>query len=158
MWCYSPGNTYASGDGWNSEDFSILDPNQRPRAQQAFSRPHAKALAGKPLPTHFYSPLHWFDPDKGVVNPVGEFEVRYQSPETAAPSEIVVPESQYPDGFFVWLSDGYAYFDPAIRTLYHYPSDDQPGVEHWVRLRPPLPGQAQDGYRYFFRGDQVLAR
>ena len=39
-----------------------------------------------------------------------------------------------------------------------YPSADEPGVDHWVRIRPPLAGQTNDGYRYFFKDGQVVAR
>lgn len=158
LWCYSPENDYKRGDGWNREDFSIIDPDQKPRSELAWSRPHARALAGKPIETHFYSHFHYFDPDKGTVDPEREFFVRYGSRETAAPTEIVVPEVQYPDGFYVWLSDGHCYFDPATRTLFHYPSDDAPGAEHWVRLLPPLEGREYSGWRYFFVGERVVAK
>lgn len=158
LWCYSPENTFAKGDGWNHEDFSIVDQEGSWRGELAWARPHARALAGKPLASHFWSEYHYFDPDKGVVAPVREFEVRYASKETVAPSEIQVPEIQYPDGFYVWLSDGHCAFDPATRTLYHWPSADAPGAEHWVRLLPPLDGRENEGWRYFFRGDRVVER
>ncbi len=158
LWCYSPDNRFQTGDGWNREDFSIVDPSLTPRGEEAYSRPFAAALAGKPISTHFYSDLHWFDPDKGVVPPYREFEVRYASKETPAPSEIVVPASQYPDGFYVWVSDGHCYFDSKSQTLFHFPGRDEPDFVHWVRIRPPLTGQTNDGYRYFFKGDRVVAR
>ncbi|MBI3181140.1 MAG: cellulase family glycosylhydrolase [Myxococcales bacterium] len=158
LWCYSPENQYPTGDGWNREDFSIIDPGQKPRAELAWSRPYAKALAGKPIAAHFYSDLHYFDPDKGVVPPLREFEVRYASKETAAPTEIAVPAGQYPEGFYVFLSDGHCYYEPDTGTLLHFPSRDEPGFEHWVRVRPPLLGQENTGFRYFFKGDQVVAR
>lgn len=156
LWCYSPENSYEYGDGWNKEDFSVVDPAGKPRAQLAWNRPYAAALPGKPISTHFYSDYHYFDPEKGTQNPVREFEVRYASKETAAPAEIVVPPVQYPDGFYVWVSDGRCYYDPRTQTLYHFPSRDEPGVEHWVRLRPPLPYQENVGWSYFFRGSYVI--
>lgn len=158
LWCYAPQNTFAKGDGWNHEDFSIVDEDGQLRAPLAWARPHATALAGKPVSSHFWSDYHYFDPDKGVVPPVREFEVRYASKETAAPTEIVVPDLQYPDGFFVWLSDGECVFDPATRTLFHYPADDAPDAEHRVRLLPPLPGNDNADWRYFFQGDHVVER
>ena len=79
VWCYSADNDYVLGDEWNHEDFSILDFNQQPRGQMAFGRPHARALAGKPISTHFYSDYHYFDPDKGEIPVVHEFEVHYAS-------------------------------------------------------------------------------
>ncbi len=158
QWCYSPENNYAVGDGWNREDFSILDPSQKPRGELAWARPFARALAGKPLSTHFYSDFHWFDPDKGVVPPAHEFEVRYGALETQAPTEISVPAVQYPNGFYVWLSDGQAYFDAERAVLSHRPDRDEPGFEHWVRLRPPLPGGLNDGWQYFFKDGQTVSR
>jgi len=159
LWCYSTENDERVGDGWNREDFSVLGPDREPRAASSWSRPHARSLAGKPISTRFISDLHYFDPDKGIQLPRREFEVRYGSKETAAPSELVVPwRVQYPEGFYVWLSDGRCAWDGASSTLYHYPALDDPGVEHWVRLRPPLAGQENDGWRYFIRGEQVLVR
>ncbi len=158
LWCYSPENDFELGDLWNHEDFSIIDPRGAPRGAQAWRRPYAAALAGKPIATHYYSPLHYFDPDKGQVNPVGEFEVVYAAKETGAPSEIVIPEGVYPDGFYVWVSDGICHYDPQRHVLYHKPARDEPGVEHRVRLLPPLAGNENRGWQYFFDGDRVIAR
>ncbi|MBN2360667.1 MAG: cellulase family glycosylhydrolase [Deltaproteobacteria bacterium] len=158
LWCYSPENDYRYGDLWNKEDFSIIDPLDQTRAEVAWSRPFARALAGKPVATHFYSPLHYFDPDKGEPNAEREFEVRYRSQESSAPTEIFVPRIQYPDGFYVWVSDGRCYYDHATRILYHYPDRDEPGIEHWLRLRPPLPNAEVEGWRYFFDGPRVVRR
>jgi hypothetical protein len=166
LWCYSPDNDMRFGDLWNKEDFSIQsfpvtgdDGNvTRPwRAQEVWARPHARALAGKPVLTHFYSPYHYFDPDKGQPNPVGEFEVVYESRESDRATEIQIPyDIQYPDGFFAWISDGVAYYDHARRTLFHLPGADEPGVNHRVRLLPPIAGRPATGWQYFFREDRVV--
>ena len=156
LWCYSPENQERLGDLWNREDFSVLGPDQEWRASTAWSRPHPRALAGKPLETHFYSPLHYFDPDKGVVPPVGEYYLRYGSRETGAPTEIFVPQVQYKNGFYVWLSDGHCHWDSETRTLYHYPDKDDPQVEHWIKLLPPLAKREAVGWRYFVNGDRVV--
>ncbi|MHB8877258.1 MAG: hypothetical protein ACYC8T_26465, partial [Myxococcaceae bacterium] len=158
IWCYSPENDFVMGDGWNHEDFSVVDRNFAPRGEAAWSRPHARSLAGKPVSTHFFSDHHYFDPEKGVAPPEREFFVRYQSRETSAATEIVVPKVQYPDGFYVWVSDGLVHYDPERSLLYHLPERDEPGVEHWVRVRPPLGGSLNDGWQYFFKGGQVLVR
>lgn len=158
IWCYSPENDWVMGDGWNHEDFSVVDKYLTPRGQLAWGRPFARALAGKPISTHFHSDYHYFDPDKGVVPPAREFEVRYAAKESDTPTEIVVPSAQYPDGFYVWLSDGLAHYDPERSVLYHQADDDDPGAEHWVRLRPPLGGGLNDGWQYFFKGDLTLSR
>ena len=38
--------------------------------------------------------------------PEREFVFEMESKESQAPTEIFVPRRQYPDGFFVWISDG----------------------------------------------------
>jgi tetratricopeptide (TPR) repeat protein len=184
VWCLSLVNDTRYGDFWNKEDFSIRGPAVRDaagdvvdfgpwRAAEAWARPHARAMAGIPVATHYRSPLHYFDSEKGIVDPVGEFYVRYKAKETTAPTEIQIPrvpidgvdadgnpttrELPYPDGFYVWLSDGTARYDPERSILYHHPADDAPGVEHWVRILPPLPGNVARGWQYFFQGDRVVA-
>jgi aryl-phospho-beta-D-glucosidase BglC (GH1 family) len=183
LWCYTPNNDFHYGDLWNKEDFSIRGPaiyedgsvvDSGPwRASAAWARPYARALAGKPVSMHYYSPLHYFDPDKGTPDPVGEFEVVYESRETTAPTEIVIPEprngekavaagypevadSPYPAGFYVWVSDGTCRYDPVARVLYHFPDADEPGAVHTVRILPPIQGVQNTGWRYFFKGDQVV--
>ena len=91
------------------------------------------------------------------MDPEREFVVTYERKETGAPTEIVVPDAQYGDGFFVWLSDGRAAFDPESRVLYHYPEAEAPGTVHSVRLLPPLEGNPPTGWQYFFHGTQVIA-
>ena len=158
MWDYNPENSFLWGDLWNHEDLSIIDPTGAWRAEEGWQRPHPNALAGKPVSMHYWSDLHYFDPDKGKVDPAGEFQLTYASKETDAPTEIYVPERQYPDGFYVWLSDGRCAYDPALQTLYHYPEDDRPGVQYTVTVRRPLPADPALGWRYFFQGDRVLER
>ena len=158
VWCFSPDNDPTYGDWWNHEDFSIIDPQGNPRSAQAWARPFPRALAGKPVSVHFWSDLHYFDPDKGKAIPRHEFELRYASKETEAPTEIMMPELQYPDGFYVWVNDGQCYYDPASRVLYHYPQDDAPEAEYWIRVLPPLPDMDMEGWKYFFKGNQVISR
>jgi hypothetical protein len=156
LWCFSPENTAAGGDGWNKEDFSILGPDGQPRGWSAYVRPYARATSGKPLRSHFYSQHHYGDPDKGEAVPEREFELEMASKESPAPTELFVPRRQYPEGFYVWLSDGAAYYDDARQMLYWYPSRDAPGVVHRITIRPPLPGQDVSDWSYFFREDFVL--
>jgi len=158
LWCYSPENKARLGDLWNREDFSVLGPDRKPRAELTWHRPYARALAGKPIATHFYSDDHYFDHDKGVADPRREFYLSYASQETRAPTEVSVPRVQYPNGFYVWLSDGTCSFDPRTQTLYHYPARDEPGAVHWIRVRPPIPGQENTGWKYFFRGQSGVTR
>lgn len=157
LWCYTPDNTKENGDGWNKEDFSIQGPDGHWRGEKVWARPHAKALAGEPISTHFYSELHLFNPDKGIPNPVGQFEVRYKAKQTNAPTEIAIPyDIQYPNGFYVWLSDGWAFYDHEKRTLYHVPLNDEPGAVHFVRIEPPIEGWPAIGWQYFFKEGSVV--
>lgn len=158
LWCHSPDNDYKYGDWWNHEDFSIIDPEGKPRSELAWARPFPRALAGKPISVHFWSDYHYFDPEKGKPNPAHELELVYASKETDAPTEISIPELQYPDGFYVWVSDGACYYDPAKHVLYHYPQNDAPDATYTLRVLPPIANQTNDGWRYFFKGDQVITR
>jgi len=156
IWCFSPENTEEAGDGWNKEDFSILGPDGQPRGWSAYVRPYARAASGKPVHTHFYSQHHYSDPDKGEPVPEREFVFEMESKESAAPTEIFVPLRQYPAGFYVWITDGAAYFDAEHQMLYWYPSQDLPGVVHRITIRPPLGDQDVTDWSYFFREDFVL--
>ncbi|MBM4386735.1 MAG: hypothetical protein FJ088_03290, partial [Deltaproteobacteria bacterium] len=155
-WCFSPENDYKYGDGWNKEDFSIIGPDGKPRGEKAFSRPYPRALSGKPVSMRFYSDYHYFDPDKGIVNPLHEFELKFESKETDAPTEIFVPEMGYPDGFYLYLTDGYAVYDQKEQILYYFPSEDAPGQIHGVTIKAPLAGQVHKGWNYFFYKDMAV--
>ena len=161
QWCWSPEVTYARGEGWNNEDFSVIGPAPTftPRGEEAYSRPHPTYLSGKPVSMRFYSKLHYFDRDKGEVNKLGEYELSFKSKETNAPTEIFIPYNlYYSEGFYVWLTDGYAAYDHEDTTLFYYPTADEPGHIHKIRIRPPLDGQENLGWQYFFRENQAISR
>jgi len=161
QWCWSPENTRDRGEGWNSEDFSVIDPDWEPRAEEAFSRPTPTFMSGKPVSLHYYSELHYFDPQKGKANPVGEFELAFESKETNAPTEIFIPyDIAYPEGFYVWISDGYAAYDHDHTTLYYFPTADAPGHIHTITLRAPIPetGLENPGWQYFFKEYSAVSR
>ncbi|HOA13102.1 MAG TPA: cellulase family glycosylhydrolase [Myxococcota bacterium] len=158
LWCYSIRNTYENGEGWNKEDFSIIGPDQKPRGELAWSRPYPRALSGKPVAMHFYSDYHYYDPEKGIPDPRREFELVFSSKETDAPTIIYVPNAQYPDGFHVWLSDGWMAWDQADQVMYYYPTNDLPEAEHKVIIRPPFEEWTTEGWKYFVKGGQVISR
>jgi len=164
QWCYAPDTDAVNGEWYDKEDFSIQGPpdpvtgKRAWRGETAWMRPYARALAGRLVSTRFYSVHHDFAATHvdGTVDPEREFEVVYDRKETSAPTEIVVPDVQYPDGFFTWVSDGRCTFDPVTRVLYHWPEKDAPGSVHSVRLLPPLEGNVPTGWKYFFHSDQVI--
>jgi hypothetical protein len=156
MWCYSPENSAAVGEGWNNEDFSMLGPDQKPRSAQAYSRPFARYLSGKPVSTHFYSDFHYYDPDPYQHIPYHEFVVTFKTRETTAPTEIFVPPLQYPDGFYVYISDGHCDYDPARHILYFYPRRTDPNTIHSLRLRPPYDDDGDRDWNYFFHDGLIL--
>ncbi|MBM4353660.1 MAG: hypothetical protein FJ109_07645 [Deltaproteobacteria bacterium] len=156
LWCFSKDNTHENGDLWNYEDFSIIGPDHEPRAELAWMRPYGRALSGRPVATYFNSDYHHYDPKKGEPDPWREFYLSFESKETDAPTEVFVPDCQYPDGFYVWLSDGWATFDSVNRILYYHPTRDDPGHVHEVTLRPPMEGAQRTGWAYFFRDGQVV--
>lgn len=152
QWCYSPENTAENGDNWNKEDFSILGPDQKPRGQTAYSRPYPRFASGRPLEMHFYSDHHYYDPVPDRPDPVHEFYLRMGTRETPEPTEIFIPPVQYPDGIYVYVSDGRCVYDEANMVLYWYPEVDDPGVEHEIRLRPPYEDFGDNNWDYFFNG------
>jgi hypothetical protein len=191
IWCWSWENDDWRGEGWNAENFSIVerrnpdeckpvsekarscddDPyivrldfgNETtyivPRGYEAYARPHPNFLAGKLKSLQFFSELHYFDPAKGIPNPVGEFTLELESKETDEPTEIFIPYYiYYPDGFFVWVSDGYIMYDHKNFRLYWYHEVDEPGFIHKIVIRPPIEGKISDDWDYFVKEDVIVSR
>nr|HPL30935.1 cellulase family glycosylhydrolase [Anaerolineae bacterium] len=131
LWNYTADNSNARGDQWNGEDLSIFSRDQQTdraninsggRALQAVVRPYPRAVAGEPL-------RMGFDHKRRVF----EFEFRHD-PAVSAPSELFVPNYQYPTGYHVDVSDGACEFDPAGQTLtYRHTTTRE---RHWLRIRP----------------------
>ncbi len=188
IWCWSWENDDWRGEGWNAENFSvveILGPDECrpvskkarscdddpyivrldngtylvPRGYEAYARPHPNLLAGKLKSLRFFSELHYFDPEKGIPNPVGEFSLELESKETDEPTEIFIPYYiYYPDGFFVWVSDGYIMYDHKNFRLYWYHEVDDPGFTHKIVIRPPIEGKISDDWDYFVKEDVIISR
>ena len=103
IWNYASSNRHEGGDHWNTEDLSIfcrddLEAGRTEtgdaadaggRALRGFVRPYARATSGEILEMRF-------DSRRGL------FLFRYRpDPAIAAPTEIFVPELQFPRGFAV---------------------------------------------------------
>lgn len=156
VWTYSPENTTEDGEGWNKEDFSVLGPDQEPRATDAYVRVTPRFTSGRLISYRYNSPLAYYEPRPGVPTPIKEFNMVMDGLETSAPTEITVPRMKYPDGFYVYVSDGRCTYDPVRQILYWYPSDDDPNVQHSIRIRPPWPDYGDSEWDYLFNGSQTL--
>ncbi len=148
IWNYTPDHDNEHGDQWNGEDLSIysremrkasvhgpdgfemvgaspeasVDNNAGGRALQAIVRPYPRATAGDPL--HFSFDIH---------RRIFTFEFRHD-PNIQAPSEIFVPDYQYPQGYNVWISDGECEIDKEKQTLvYRHTAQRE---THRIRITP----------------------
>jgi hypothetical protein len=128
-WNYTPDNSNERGDLWNDEDLSIFSRDQQRdpgdiysggRALGAVVRPYPMAIAGQPLHLSF-------DSERKVF----EFSFRHD-PEIAAPTEIFVPDYQYPMGCTVEVSDGRYDMRRAEQTLIYWHSGAH--EQHHIRI------------------------
>ena len=114
LWNYTADNDNEHGDQWNGEDLSIFSRDQQKnpadihsggRALEAAIRPYARATAGEPLRMAF-----------DIHKKVFEFEFRHE-PDIREPTEIFIPNYQYPRGCIVKVSDGTFEYDPVNQRL-----------------------------------------
>jgi hypothetical protein len=131
LWNYTSDNTNQRGDQWNGEDLSIfsrdqqfdpLDLHSGGRALAAVVRPYARKVAGEPLQMSF-------DRKRRIFH----FSFRHD-PAAEAPTEIFVPNYQYPAGYDLSLSDGQYESSRADQVVYYRHSFDQD--VHTLRIRP----------------------
>ncbi len=121
QWNYTADNCNRWGDQWNRENLSIYSIDARTaghdggRAVEGFCRPYARAVAGQPLHMHF---------DRRT----GRFVLQYQAdPAISLPTELYVPQIQYPHGYDVQLSSGRTEQDRAAQILLIF--DAAPGLQ-----------------------------
>jgi hypothetical protein len=131
IWNYTADNTNARGDLWNDEDLSIFsrdqqtnpaDINSGGRALRAVVRPYPRATAGEPLRMRFDERPRVF-----------EYTFRHD-PAVAAPTELFMPNVQYPHGYHVTVSDGTYTIDREAQTLRYTHSPDR--ATHTIRCSP----------------------
>ncbi|MGB9879599.1 MAG: hypothetical protein ACPLRM_02440, partial [Anaerolineae bacterium] len=131
LWNYTADNDNVHGDQWNDEDLSIFSRDQQAdpqdihsggRALPAVVRPYARATAGEPLRMHFDYKSRAF-----------EFEFRHD-PGIGAPTEIFVPNYQYPHGYVVKVSDGRYEVNQEAQTLIYWHGTER--QVHKVRVDP----------------------
>ncbi len=136
LWDYTADNTNAAKDKWNAQDFSIFSRDQQAdpanihsggRALEAVVRPYAQKIAGEPLRMSFDIKSRRF-----------EFEFRHD-PQGTAPTEIYIPDFQYPHGASVTISDGSYTLEPGTQTLVYRHSD---AVSlHRIEVQPRREGE-----------------
>ena len=88
QWNYTPHWNPSSKDGWNGEDFNILAPSGKPRANFRL-RAHPRVIAGRPIRFRFI--------EAGEGEPAQAFLCWDQRPE-GGNSEIFLPEAVFPPG------------------------------------------------------------
>jgi phage tail protein X len=131
IWNYTADNTNERGDMWNDEDLSIFSRDQQTdpdnihsggRGLDAIVRPYPRKTAGEPVRFGF-----------DLASRTFEFEFR-PDPGVTAPTEIFVPEYQYPSGYEVTLSGGEYRIDRQEQTLLLWGTETQSTCT--VRVRP----------------------
>lgn len=140
LWNYNPANTLAAGDGWNLEDFSIVNfeasaadrANMRAseplyrggRALGAILRPYACKVAGLPLRTAW-------DEARQTLH----FRWKNGTVSCYAPTEIYVPDYLF-RGIKprIVLSDGRYEYVPEEQTLRVYHDVHTPHATHQLLL------------------------
>jgi hypothetical protein len=131
LWNYTPDNNNLHGDLWNDEDFSIYSPDQRTnprdinsggRALEAVVRPYPLLTAGDLIKSNF-------NPRSRVFKLVFQHDLN-----VSAPTEVYVPNFQYPHGFSVRVSDGRYEIQRSKQVLLYWP--DSARKIHTVTIKP----------------------
>jgi hypothetical protein len=109
LWNYTAFNTHAGGDGWNKEDLSIFcSENRLLRAEKAYCRPFAMAVAGKLFSMKFARskkgfPAFEMEWESEAAHP---FLPAAHGTELSYATEIFVPSIWFPRGWKVERFDG----------------------------------------------------
>jgi endoglycosylceramidase len=89
QWNYTPRWNAETKDGWNGEDFSILEPSGALRAN-FHPRPYPRATAGMPSRFHFE--------DREIAGQPRSLEFEWDHDPDRGETEIFVPVAAFPDG------------------------------------------------------------
>ncbi len=131
LWNYTTDNTNLHGDLWNDEDLSIYSADQRSnprdinsggRALQAVIRPYPMLTSGELFQANF-------NPFRRI------FKMKFRSdPAISAPTEIFVPNFQYPHGYTIRVSDGRYEIKRSQQLLLYWPGAGR--NIHTITLKP----------------------
>jgi hypothetical protein len=128
-WNYTADNSNLRGDQWNDEDLSLFSRDQMTgsgsihdggRALKTAVRPYPRKVAGEPLVMSF-----------DIKKVLFEFSFRHAD-GVNVPTEIFIPEIQYPNGCTVQVSDGTFELDMTNQTLIYQHTFEQ--KIHTVRV------------------------
>ncbi len=110
QWNYTPRWNAESRDGWNGEDFSILEPTGSLRANFR-PRPYPRATAGMPLRFRYE--------DHDAPGRPRSLEFEWDHDPKCGETEIFVPSSLFPDGSAIELCGPLAacHRDPARQVI-----------------------------------------
>jgi endoglycosylceramidase len=97
QWNYTPRWNAETKDGWNGEDFSILDPVGAPRATLD-PRPYPRATAGVPLRFEYE--------DGGPARRPRSIEFDWDNDPTLGETEVFLPATGFPDGCDIAVDRG----------------------------------------------------
>jgi len=131
LWNYTSDNTNQHGDLWNDEDLSIYSPDQRGeprdinsggRGLQAVVRPYPIITSGELLQASF--------------NPYRrQFKMKFRhNPVISAPTEVFVPNYQYPHGYSIKVSDGRYEIRRSEQLLLYWPGEGR--TIHTIKIKP----------------------
>lgn len=142
LWNYNPANTFEYGDGWNKEDFSIINCEETAGKVPVYSdyrnksheddelyrggrtldvliRPYAVKTAGKPIRSHWDCETLQYNYEWSSVasEEIGERLAK------SFLTEIFVPAYHYDKNISVKVSNGRWSFDKERQTLYVWHDD-----------------------------------
>ena len=110
QWNYTPGWNERDGDGWNGEDYSILDRQGRPRPNFR-PRPYPRLTSGRPL---------GFAYEGGAPGGAGRFlDYCWEQAPGGGVTEIFIPDGHFPGGSPIegLPAGGSCWHDPARQVL-----------------------------------------
>ena len=131
LWNYTPDNTNLHGDLWNDEDLSIYSADQRSDPRDINSGGRGLKCVVRPYPMRTSGELLQlsFNPFKRLF----KLKLRHD-PAISDPTEVYVPNYQYPHGYSIKVSDGRYEIKHSQQLLLYWPGVGQ--AEHHLTIKP----------------------